>query len=209
VRAVGRSNRVVVNEFNYRSIADFHSTEAPSAASASTSSTPSVASGSDALVTLSMGGTENVFSYFMKIYTVMLEALEERYSNKMIASQRILLLLTNLDMIPQAYRNKFRHWIISQFSLMGVPENFILCAEKECEWDECQLSEHDAKVDQFLHSVPADENYWDHFKKEDGHSSWLHYDRSWCLNDLQGCQHNFTESTTKAYAQFLTSTLGQ
>jgi hypothetical protein len=126
-----------------------------------------------------------------------------RYNNSLIASGRILILVALVDTIPLEQRQAFKTSVINQFTLGGIAENMILFIEKNCEWDQSYLRQHDEDVSNFWREVPPTEDYYEALRKRHRSPSWLRYDRSECTK--KGCSHDFTEDTRQQLHKYLSA----
>jgi hypothetical protein len=109
-------------------------------------------------------------------------------------------------MIPEKERESFKECIKSQFYQNGIPENFILFSENECEWNQEQLNKHEHEVDEFLANLDPRLDYFQVLTKENKPSECFQYSRSvFCIKE--NCSHAFTEDTIKHHKAFLGSIL--
>jgi hypothetical protein len=79
----------------------------------------------------------------------------------------------------------------------GVPQNLIICTEKECTWNENDLLAHEKKVYDFFAKVPKNKNYWQVLEEENYPNGYLHIDEKFCQK--KGCKHRFTEETKENF----------
>jgi hypothetical protein len=135
---------------------------------------------------------------FVRLYNVAKHLLAEiRYDcEELEAADKIVVLVTHMDMIPPWNRADAEKQIRAAFGAFNVPENLIAFGAKECEWDEKTLLEHEAQLNKFLQSLGENENYYESTK-----SVVMHVPSDRCIRP--DCQHLFTEEAKQNYMRLL------
>jgi len=113
------------------------------------------------------------------------------------------IVITHMDMIPKEFREQFKIEVERAFGFEGV-EKFVY-GEKECEWDEKDLQEHEKRVKELLQKVPEGKDYTNVLTDEERQQ--LHISFSYCKkrNSESGCEHKFTQKTLEKYRELIRS----
>jgi hypothetical protein len=86
---------------------------------------------------------------FLTLYSAVIEHFTCRYSSALVATGRVIVFVTDVDMIPLHERRTFKWLVTSHFTMGGIPENLIVFIEKTCEWNSVELLAQEEKIAEF------------------------------------------------------------
>jgi len=147
---------------------------------------------------------QNRIEDISKLYNYMKGLLAEaKYSgDKEEAKQKIVVLVTHMDMFEQNDRHNYIGEITSKLKSGGIPQNFIWFGQKECTWNQADIVAHEKKISDLVKRAEIlHKDYYQVLDEENYPPNYMEMDTRLCTTS--NCGHRFTDSTKENYSTAL------